>query len=385
MRWLGSTAVGGLCSGGGALLLGALLVACGSSSESDPSSGPSGGPGAQGAGASTSASTATGAGGDDSSLAVGSSSVGSGGAGGSSGTGGAPSSGSGGIGGGLSDDVEVTCNSIGEGNTSITVNGVTRTFSTQLPDDTASPVAILFLWHGWLQNPGQFADEVVYDVAGGQWRPFDPNGFPMPLVVVTPTDTKMIPPWGLDWDIVDGSKDFPFFEGMLHCLDEQFTVDANRIYSFGFSAGAVFTNILSAKYPHLFAATMSESGAWFNDEAQWSDVLVPIVQWQWPDFAPADGGNVLLTHGGDEDFATVISLESANQKALPFLHDNGRSVLECQHGFGHTLDPDLTEAMYYQYMWSHQRGGPPLASLPAGFPTPANPIGSTGCTFHPAP
>ena len=235
------------------------------------------------------------------------------------------------------------------------------------------------------EPPLEFANTIVYDVQAGQWVPFDPNAFPMPLMIVTPFDNKMVPPFGLDWDIVSGEQDVPYFEAMLQCIQQQFNIDSNRIYSFGFSAGAVFSNLLSAKYPDLFAATVSESGAWFNDQDQWSDVSVPIMQWQWPAFDPAQRGNVLLTHGGQNDFATVISLESANQKALPFLYDAGRTVMECGHTFGHTLDPDLTQGMYYQYLWAHQLGGPPLGGMLPGFPTQAHPVGATACTFHPYP
>lgn len=278
----------------------------------------------------------------------------------------------------------VMCNPIKNGTVSLKVGGATRFFSVQMPANT-SQVAVLFLWHGYLQIPTTFANEIVYDVPLGKWVPFDPNAFPMPLIIVTPYDTKMIPPWGLDWDIAAGGKDFAFFEAMLACLHDQFNVDDTRIYSFGFSAGAVFTNLLSAAYPHVFAATISESGAWFNDMAQWSDVSVPIVQWKWPAFNVADGGNVLLTHGGPNDFATVISLESAAQKAIPFLHNHGRTVMECNHTFGHTLDPDLTQAMYYQYMWAHKLGGPPLENMLPGWPTDAQPVGATACRLRPYP
>jgi len=295
-------------------------------------------------------------------------------------TGGVTSSGTG----GFSTSVNAVCSPIGNGSVTFTVNGLPRTFSVQLPADT-SHMALLFLWHGWMQNPNDFANTIVYDVPAGKWVPFDPNAFPMPLMIVTPTDTKLIPPVGLDWDIVSGEKDFPFFEAMLKCIKDQYSIDESRIYSFGFSAGAVFTDLLSAKYPDLFAATISESGMWFNDQSQWSDISVPIMQWNWPAFNVADRGNVLLTHGGPNDYATVANLESANIKAVPFLHTYGRTVTECTHTFGHTLDPDLTQAMYYQWMWAHQLGGQPLSGMLPGFPTQANPVGATACFFHPYP
>jgi predicted esterase len=388
--------------------LGGPLQACASDASSSPSedataNGASGGaatavPGAAGGAAGASAASA--GGGAAASVGAGGVGYGTGGAAGAgtggalgmagssevAGTGGVGAGGTGGSSGtaGAGGAVSAVCSPIVAGQSTIVVNGATRSFSVQLPRDT-SHMALLFLWHGWMQSPADFANKIVYDVPSGNWVPFDPNAFPMPLMIVTPLDTKLLPPAGLDWDIASGAADFPFFEGMLQCIQQQFTIDKTRTYSFGFSAGAVFTNLLSAKYPHLFAATISESGTWFNDQTEWSDVSVPIVQWQWPAFDPADRGNVLLTHGGSKDFATVISLESANQKALPYLHSNERTVTECAHTFGHTLDPDLTQRMYYDYLWAHQLGGPPLSGLIAGFPTQAHPVGATSCTFHAAP
>jgi predicted esterase len=274
----------------------------------------------------------------------------------------------------------IKCGPIVGGLATVVVNGTLRTFDVALPFNR-SKMALLFLWHGWMQDPSKFANEIVYDVPLARWVPFNPNAFPMPLMIVTAHDTKMIPPAGLDWDIATGGKDVEYFDGMLKCITEQFTIDKSRIYSFGFSAGAVFTNLLSAKYPRLFAATVSESGAWFSDPAQQAEILVPIVTWKWPALDPADRGNVLLTHGGKDDFATVISLENSAQKAFPYLRANGRTVIDCAHGFGHTLDPDLTQAMYYDYLWRHS-GGSALTALPPSFPTATRPVGSTSCQFR---
>ncbi len=278
----------------------------------------------------------------------------------------------------------VVCNPIGEGLSSVVVNGNLRLFQVQLPADR-SRMAMLFEWHGFLEIPDTFAHEIVYDVPSGQWTAFDPNAFPMPLMIVTPYDAKILPPAGLDWDIVQGGVDLQFFDAMMECIHQQFAIDDSRVYSFGFSAGAVFSNLLAAIRPHTFAATISESGTWFNDQAEWADVLIPIIQWQWPAFNVADGGNILLTHGGPNDFATIISLESATQKALPFLYNNGRTVTECQHDFGHTRDPDLTQSMYYDYLWAHQLGSGPVGGLIPSFPVWERKVGSTFCTFHPYP
>lgn len=279
-------------------------------------------------------------------------------------------------------DASVFCTPIGAGTAAIVVNGIPRLFDVQLPANTSN-MALLFQWHGWNQLPGDFKNQIVYDPPAGQWKAFDPNAFPMPLMIVTPYSMKLLPPVGLDWDIVDGSTDTPFFEAMLQCIEQQYNIDKTRVYSFGFSAGSVFTNLLSAKYPKLFAATISESGVWFNDPVQQKTITVPIMPWKWPALNPAEGGNVLLTHGGPNDqVKPIVDLEKANIAAIPYLHAGGYTVTECTHNFGHTLAPDLTQTMIYQYMWAHRLGAPPLAALPGSFPTPAKPLFSTACTLH---
>jgi predicted esterase len=284
----------------------------------------------------------------------------------------------------------ITCHPIADGTSSVTVNGRTRKFEVKLPADRTSKAAILFEWHGFMQNAAEFMNTIVYDPPAGQWKPFDPNAFDIPLITIAPLDQNLIPIWGLDWDIVSGEKDFPFFEAMLTCIEEQFNVDTRRVYSFGFSAGAVFTNLLAAAYPKLWAATIAESGMWYNDRSQWSNIIVPgtgtvFMKWKWPALDPGDGGAVLLTHGGPNDFATVADLEGANIKAVPFLTAAGRDVTECTHEFGHTLEPDLTQAMLYQFMWDHELGGARPAALTAGMPTPEKPLFNTRCKLHRAP
>jgi hypothetical protein len=41
--------------------------------------------------------------------------------------------------------------------------------------------------------------------------------------------------------------------------------------------------------------------------------------------------------------------------------------------------------MYYDYLWAHRLGDPPLSGMIPGFPTQANPVGATACTLHPYP
>jgi poly(3-hydroxybutyrate) depolymerase len=237
---------------------------------------------------------------------------------------------------------------------SVSVNGASaRSYYVDLPANTSGPMALMFSWHGFNQEPLDFRNQLA----------FDPDGASMPIVVVTPTDTGLFLPDGLDWFILGTSAntDFPYFQGMLSCLESQYDIDTTRVYSFGFSAGAVFTDLLADQWPHLFAATVSESGCWFSDPKEVAAIVAGLgssVTWDWPALNPADRGNVLMTHGGPTDFATIISIEDADQAALPYLLENERTVVDCAHDAGHAIDPDVKNSMIYEYLLAHRLGQP---------------------------
>jgi predicted esterase len=370
----------------GALIvtLGGLLHACTADAGADR-----GGAGPGSAGASAGTTAAAGNGGAAGSAAGGVSVAGDGasaGIGGAAGdgagtSGGTAGTGAGGTGAGV---VNAVCSPIVDGMSTVMVDGKARTFIVQMPKDT-SEMALMFVWHGFMQNPATW-DAVYTPGANGHWGAFNPDTFPMPLMIINAVSTHLFIPQGLDWDISNGATDLPYFSAMLQCIEEQYKIDTTRIYSYGFSAGAVFTNLLAGEYPGLFAATISASGVWFSDTPEQAALTTPgFVMWDWAPLNPADKGNVLLSHGGPKDFATVMDLEKANLLAVPYLAKNGRTVVECTHTFGHTPCPDLTEGMYYDYMWAHKLGDGPITALPSSFPTTAKPIGASACTFHAAP
>lgn len=236
------------------------------------------------------------------------------------------------------------------------VGGKTRAFLADFPSDTSKPWAVVFSWHGFGDEYGNFHDVLK----------FDPNTDPnVPAVVITPEDTKMLPPVGLGWDIKDGTSpskniDLAFFEAILGCLKAQQKIDATRIYSFGFSAGAVMTNMIHSRYPKLVPTVVTESGAWFNDKEETKLVNLPGIAWNWPALDPVDRGNVLLTHGGSKDVTALnlLDLEKSAQAAVPFLLAAQRTVIDCKHDLGHHLHPDLKAANILSYLFAHRLGQP---------------------------
>jgi len=245
--------------------------------------------------------------------------------------------------------------SITAGMNSLTVGGKARTFYADLPSDPSKPMGVLFSWHG-------FNDSLTHhrQIAG-----LDPNANPaLPVVVITPDDTGLPPPTGLDWDIGRGARnenpDLLFFEAMLGCLHAQLPIDSARIYSFGFSAGSVMSSLLHSVYPELISAVVAASGGWFNDPAQAKLVNWLTVKWGWPALDPHQQGAVLLTHGGPSDVAvfSVFDLEKAAEAAFPFLRAHNRVVIDCAHDRGHALHPEVTGSVVSRFISAHRAGTP---------------------------
>jgi hypothetical protein len=80
----------------------------------------------------------------------------------------------------------------------------------------------------------------------------------------------------------------------------------------------------------------------------------------WPALDPADGGAVLLTHGGPGDVTVlnVANLENMAQAAFPFLAAANRVVVDCAHDRGHIPHPEITAATVGRFLASHRAGEP---------------------------
>ncbi|HTL35129.1 MAG TPA: PHB depolymerase family esterase [Kofleriaceae bacterium] len=235
-----------------------------------------------------------------------------------------------------------------QGLNTFSVNGQQRSFFADFPADMTKPLGVVFSWHGFAQEAVDFRAQVALHADA------DPEH---PVVIITPNDQGLLPPFGLDWNIVKGTNnaDLAMFEATLGCLNAQQTIDADAIYSFGFSAGSVMTSLVHASYPNLVRTIVAESGAWFDDPAEVALVTVPMP-WDWPALPTTTGtASVLLTHGGPTDVtvANILSLENAAQAAFPFLAHNWRVVVDCAHDQGHALAPDVTPDLIVRFLTSH--------------------------------
>ena len=202
-------------------------------------------------------------------------------------------------------------------------------------------------------------------------------------MVITPVSTQMSPlaaPQGLDWDIFqsqsgDDNREAKLFESILGCLDHQVELNTRRIYTGGFSGGALVSAMLYSRYPDLIAAAAVLSGAFLNDPQQLVTVDTgPIsVAIQWDPLEVGSKAPVLLSRGGGNDTYSalgirVIDFEATMVASKTYLTGAGRGVIDCAHQAGHSWPPGLTVEAVIAFFKAHPFGSEALfagAGLPA--------------------
>jgi len=144
----------------------------------------------------------------------------------------------------------------GDSKRTLTVDNLERAYLLHIPPglDSLQPVPVVFVFHG-LSMGAQFMDSVTgfNDIS-------DTNGF----LVVYPSS------FGIMWNFgnccggiyTDNQKDdIDFVRQILIDLGTFASVNPSRIYSTGFSAGAIFTYRLACEMSDTFAAIAPVSGA----------------------------------------------------------------------------------------------------------------------------
>jgi predicted esterase len=269
---------------------------------------------------------------------------------------------------------ELQGRAINEGmNEGYAVDGIERSFHAKFPrqDDSSQPVGVIFSWHG------------IGDTISNWMRYADLGEADFPFILITPHDTGMEisgQPQGLYWDMFhaesgDDNREAQLFEAVLGCLAETEALDTRRLYTFGFSGGAIIANLIASRYPDQIAAHAALSGAWFNDPAenalidpegrgaQFGIDMTPA----WPALDTRDRA-VLIAHGGATDEygfeapvigrVVILNFEEANQAAIPFLLDHGRTVIDCPHDNGHQPNPAVSPAAILNFFNDHRLGEP---------------------------
>lgn len=206
---------------------------------------------------------------------------------------------------------------------------------------------VVFYWYGTGGNPDQTYQGVGDD---GIQEILDMGG-----IVVAPTHDPLagVFPWWLV--LSETTDDLVLADEILACASEQIGVDARRIYSLGFSAGALHTSQMSIRRSSYIASVVPYSGG--------------LVFGSMPAFEDPDNKfAAMIFHGGPGDMV-VVGFQQTSEDYAAYLDGNDNFNFICNHGGGHSV-PNVQDNVM-QFLLDHPWGvgaSPYAQALPGDFP-----------------
>ena len=222
-----------------------------------------------------------------------------------------------------------SCPTFSDGTNTLQSDAKNRSIEVSLPDDpTGAPV--LFIFHGSGDNPGNmmsfFGATSISATRGA--------------IVVAPKGVNGVFGWPFS-AFDDPTPDLTLFDDLIACLDEQFDIDNRRIYSTGFSAGALWTTFLLTKRGEYLASAVTFSGGvglGVSYETPGYNLPVLVV---W--------GGTNDTYGGG---GFTISFQDESENLIQNLTSDGHFVGKCDHGGGHTV-PFGGSSWAQEFLFAH--------------------------------
>ncbi|MCC7070987.1 MAG: hypothetical protein IT383_06685 [Deltaproteobacteria bacterium] len=217
--------------------------------------------------------------------------------------------------------------------------------------DGTQRYALMFAWHWLNASSSSFVDQGELESAIEEY----------PFIIVLPDkrlNANGSKAYQFDWPFAETwgtESELVFFDDLLACVNEQFSVDRDRVYGIGVSAGALWVSYLSttARANHL-AAVESLSGGLGSlgfGGAGWQMEYAPQ-----PNKFPA-----IVLWGGDSDWLG-LSFRDASVAYRDALRADAHFVVECVHDAGHAvppIDPPPGQTRFsflWEFMLDHPMG-----------------------------
>lgn len=167
-------------------------------------------------------------------------------------------------------------------------------------------------------------------------------------------DAIIVAPNGLNnsWSPRNHDTDVAFFDAMLETIADEYCIDLGRVYSYGFSAGGSFTNLLGCVRGNALRATASIASAYREGSCQGS-----IAAWFLHD---ADDPTVSID-GGRDARDRVLSANGCSDETVPegdrcVRYEGcapGLPVVWCEtNGIGHNIQADFAPEAVWEFFSS---------------------------------
>ena len=259
--------------------------------------------------------------------------------------------------------------------TGFRVDSLDRAFILALPPGATAPGGrwpVVFNWHGLGDSAPNMHPLFASEVGNAT----------MPFILVTPVSTRLGPttsPLGLEWENLRATtpnREARLFDAVLRCLDQRWGVDRDRVYSAGFSAGAIMTDLLGVLRGSQIAALASYSGGYFSNPEN-PPTLGPLRTYPaWPALPSSARYAQLIMFGGETDsfnlFVAMAHFDVFAGNDVGYLNARGHDVVYCNHNGGHTVPRTLLGRQVVQFFAAHPRGvgaSPWAAALPSTYPS----------------
>ena len=238
-----------------------------------------------------------------------------------------------------------TCPGVSVGSNTFLSGDLERQITVTLPSEPAG-AGVLFLWHGFGDTHSNFSAAVRAQQISDTYNVITVSS----QAAVDAFSTEklsglgsfkgiiegqigQIPP---TWSILDGPElDLQLFDDLLSCIYDQYDADLYRIYSMGFSQGALWTSKLSLERSEYLAASVAWSGGLGNE----SDLLsiVGINALVLMDYETPQRPIPILTVSGTETDAwpneqfLVVDFNSGTKAFSEQLRIDGVVNVYCEH------------------------------------------------------
>jgi len=240
---------------------------------------------------------------------------------------------------------------LASGRASIDVNGKMREYILRVPEgyDQDHPYKLIFGWHPWggsaqqTERMGYFALE---DVSDNQ------------AILVAP-EGQDYQGKGLGWGNADG-EDIDFLHAMAERFSSELCVDPDRIFSTGFSFGAMFSFTLACTENSMMRAIAPMAGNTFTSGGcENSDRAVATLAFIGTSDDLLDGHRnavqVFVERNGCSMDATPLQpswcdgLDADNQPCTCVEYQGctaGYPVIECEYNAGHVFAPNSGQTLW---------------------------------------